>query len=492
MRLVVSYACKPPGERRRVAKIAPLDGSTGPGWIDGDWVDDNWIKDDAMNDAQQQRSLIVGLGKTGLSCARFLSACNVPVLVVDSREAPPELACLREELPEVEVQLGAFDNATFLACKEIVLSPGVSLQAPAIATAVAAGVPVIGDIDLFARHVNAPVLAITGSNGKSTVTALLYEILRDAGKQVAMGGNIGTPALELIGNDELDFYVLELSSFQLETTHELNAVASVILNLSPDHLDRYDSFEQYLDAKQRIFRGDGVVIWNRDDELLSKIELSGRSACSFGMDEPSDNDFGVRIKDSVSYLAKGDQLMMPVDQLALKGAHNIANALAAAALADSVGISEAAMVTALKQFSGLPHRMQWVAEKNGITWFNDSKGTNVGAAVAALQGLESKVVLIAGGVGKDADFSPLKPVLAEKARAVVLLGQDALLIEAAIDGAAPVIHVNSMEAAVAQAVQLAQPGDAVLLSPACASFDMFSGFEARGDVFVAAVREVLA
>lgn len=480
-----THACKQFGEMARTAKIERLPGEG--------VIEMKGIKDDAMNDAQRSRSLIVGLGKTGLSCARFLSARNVPLLVVDNRAAPPELARLRAELPEVEVQLGAFDEATFIASHEIVLSPGVSLRTPAIAAAVAAGVPVIGDIDLFARNINVPVLAITGSNGKSTVTALLNEILLVAGKRVAMGGNIGTPALALIDeSDEPDFYVLELSSFQLETTHALNAVAAAILNLSPDHLDRYDDVDHYLKAKQRIFRGDGTVIWNRDDEVLSQLDLSGRTGCSFGMDEPDDNDFGIRHDAGVSYLAKGSRLIMAVDQLALKGAHNIANALAAVALADSVGIAEAAIVTALKQFSGLPHRMQWVAEKHGVSWFNDSKGTNVGATVAALRGLDGKVVLIAGGVGKGADFSPLKSVLAEKARAVVLMGQDARLIEAAIGDVTTIIRVDSMAAAVAQAATLAQPGDTVLLSPACASFDMFSGFEARGDAFVAAVTEVLA
>jgi len=455
-----------------------------------------WVANSAMNDVAKQRSLIVGLGKTGLSCARFLSARNVPLLVVDSREAPPALAALHAELPEVEVQLGSFDERLFLNCREIMLSPGVSLQTPAIAAAIAAGIPVIGDIDLFARHINAPVLAITGSNGKSTVTELLHEILRCAGKQVAMGGNIGIPVLDLIPSsatsDEVDFYVLELSSFQLETTHELNAAASVVLNLSPDHLDRYDDLAHYLEAKQRVTRGDGVVIWNREDEALNKSDYHDRTSCSFGLDEPSENNFGVKLQDGVRYLAKGGQLLMPVDELALKGSHNIANALAAAALADSVGIDSVAIVDGLKRFAGLPHRMQWVAEKNSVSWFNDSKGTNVGATVAALQGVDSPVVLIAGGVGKDADFSALKPVLAEKARAVILIGQDAPLIEAAIDGVVPVMHVNSIDAAVVRATQLAQPGDVVLLSPACASFDMFSGFEARGEAFISAVKEVLA
>ena len=455
-----------------------------------------WVANSAMNDVAKQRSLIVGLGKTGLSCARFLSACNVPLLVVDSREAPPALTELQAELPEVEVQLGSFDEQLFLNCREIILSPGVSLQTPAIAAAIAAGIPVIGDIDLFARNISAPVLAITGSNGKSTVTELLHEILRGAGKQVAMGGNIGIPVLDLIptsaSSEEVGFYVLELSSFQLETTHELIAAASVVLNLSPDHLDRYDDLAHYLEAKQRVTRGDGVVIWNREDEALNKSDYRNRTNCSFGLDEPTGNNFGVKLQDGVRYLVKGEQLLMPADELALKGSHNIANALAAAALADSVGIDSAAIVAGLKRFAGLPHRMQWVAEKNSVTWFNDSKGTNVGATVAALQGVDSPVVLIAGGVGKGADFSALKPALATKARAVILIGQDAELIKAAIDGVVPVVHVDSIDAAVAHAAQLAQPGDVVLLSPACASFDMFSGFEARGDAFISAVKEVLA
>ena len=455
-----------------------------------------WRESSAMNEAQPQWSLIVGLGKTGLSCARFLSARNMPFMVVDSREAPPALASLRAELPDAEVKLGVFDESLFLNCSEIILSPGVSLQTPAVAAAIATGVPVRGDIDLFARHANAPVIAITGSNGKSTVTELLYEVLNCAGKKVAMGGNIGTPALELLSEQATveapDFYLLELSSFQLETTHALNAAASVILNLSPDHLDRYDDLAHYLKAKQRITRGDGAVVWNRDDAALNTRNFRGRTNSSFGMDAPAEHHFGVRLKEGVRYLAKGDRLMMPLEAVALKGAHNIANALAAIALAESVGIAECAIVKGLKRFSGLPHRMQQVAIKSGITWFNDSKGTNVGATVAALQGLAGRVVLIAGGVGKEADFSPLKPVLADKGRAVVLLGQDAALIEAAIGGVVPVEHASSMQAAVVRAAALARAGDVVLLSPACASFDMFSGFEARGDAFISAVKEVVA
>ena len=461
-----------------------------------DSADREWVVNSAMNDVVKQRSLIVGLGKTGLSCARFLSARNVPLLVVDSREAPPALSELQAELPEVEVRLGSFDEREFLNCNEIILSPGVSLRTPVIAAAIAAGIPVTGDIDLFARNINAPVLAITGSNGKSTVTELLHEILRSAGKQVAMGGNIGIPVLDLIPSsvpsDEVDFYVLELSSFQLETTHELNAAASVVLNLSPDHLDRYDDLNHYLAAKQRVTRGDGVVVWNREDEALSKFDYHNRTSYSFGMDEPSEDNFGVKLQNGVRYLVKGEQLLMPVDELALKGSHNVANALAAAALAVSVGIDNTAIVEGLKRFAGLPHRMQWVAEKNSVRWFNDSKGTNVGATVAALQGIDAPVVLIAGGIGKGADFSALKPVLVKKARAVILIGQDAPLIESAIDSVVPVVYANSIKAAVARAAQLALAGDVVLLSPACASFDMFSGFEARGNAFISAVKEVLA
>lgn len=457
---------------------------------------DKRVAKQAMNDVAQKRSLIVGLGKTGLACARFLSTHNQPLLVVDSRENPPELAALQAELPEVGVQLGKFDSAMFCNSGEIVLSPGVSLKTPAVMAAVAAGVPVIGDIDLFARNTTAPVIAITGSNGKSTVTALVNEMIRCADRSVATGGNIGTPVLELIpdlnGGDEPEFYVLELSSFQLETTHELNATASAVLNLSADHLDRYEGIDDYLQAKQRIFRGDGVVVWNREDPLLRDVVPSGRVAVSFGLDEPTGDNFGIRTDNGTRYLAKGERLLMPVGQVALKGSHNVANALAAAALADSVGAPHEAITTALHQFKGLPHRMQWVAENNGVSWFNDSKGTNVGATVAALNGIDNKVVLIAGGVGKGADFSPLKEALADTGRAVVLIGEDAAKIENAIDGIVPVSRVDSMKAAVRTAAALAQPGDVVLLSPACASFDMFSGFEARGDAFIAAVREVIA
>ena len=486
MRLEGEYSGEQLAETERVVKTVVLDSA-----IEVDWVNDN-----AMNDEQQQRSLIVGLGKTGLSCARFLSARNTPFLIVDNREVPPALEGLRAELPAAEVQLGAFDSELFINCREIILSPGVSLQTPEIAAAVAAGVPVVGDIDLFARNINAPVIAITGSNGKSTVTEMMCEVLRCAGKRVAMGGNIGIPVLELVpdedANEEIEFYVLELSSFQLETTHELNAAVSVVLNLSPDHLDRYDDLAHYLAAKQRISRGDGAVIWNRDDDMLNKTDFGTRANSSFGMSEPRGNSFGITLQDGVRYLAKGGQLLMPVDELLLKGSHNIANALAVAALADSVGVDHDAVIDGLKHFSGLPHRMQWIAEKNGINWLNDSKGTNVGATVAALRGLDSPVVLIAGGVGKEADFSSLKPALAGKARAVILIGQDAPLIEDAISGAVSVERAASMDAAVTRAAQLAEIGDVVLLSPACASFDMFAGFEARGDAFISAVKEVLA
>ncbi len=485
MRPVEKQYCEQAGAKGPVVKSV----------VTGTTTKDGWIKDNAMNDAQQQRRLIVGLGKTGLSCARFLQAQNIPFMVVDSREAPPELATFRAEFPETALQLGRFEKSLFLDCAEIILSPGVALQTPAVAAAVAAGLPVIGDIDLFARNSRAPVIAITGSNGKSSVTELLYTILCCAGKRVAMGGNIGTPALSLLprqGEEEPDFYLLELSSFQLETTHELNAAVSVILNLSPDHLDRYDDLAHYLSAKQRIMRGDGVVVWNRDDPLLNRVELNGRTHHSFGMGVPSENSYGVQLKEGFRYLAKGEQLIMPVESLAVKGTHNIANALAAIALAESVAVSLSAIVAGLKQFTGLPHRMQWVAEKEGISWFNDSKGTNVGATVAALAGLDRRVILIAGGVGKGADFSPLKKVVAEKARAVILLGQDAPSIAAALGGEVPVSYAESMALAVAEAAQIAEAGDIVLLSPACASFDMFSGFEARGKAFIAAVKEVLA
>jgi len=370
-------------------------------------------------------TLIVGLGKTGFSCARFLRSRGLTTMITDSRPNPPLLSRLREELPEVPVSLGSFSSAALNACDQLIVSPGVALQDPFIIAAQRQGIPVMGDVELFARCANAPVVGITGSNGKSTVTALVGAMAEQAGLDVRVGGNIGTPALDLLTAEAPDFYVLELSSYQLETTHSLNSAAVVILNITPDHLDRYSSLDAYRTAKARIYQDASIVIFNRDEHELKKMVPDGRKTTSFGIHTPPADGYGVVENKGRPFLAKGDCPLLPISELLMLGRHNILNALAALAIGDAIGLPVTDMVSVLQTFSGLPHRMQWVAEKKGIDWYNDSKATNVGATLAALNGLDRRVVLIAGGIGKGADFSPLKSALADQARAVVLLGRDA-------------------------------------------------------------------
>jgi len=456
-----------------------------------------------MRDIQ---NLIVGLGKTGLSCARYFAKSGESFVVIDSRNAPPGLAELHNEFPQATLSLGGFDAALLARAQRLLISPGVTLAEPAVAAAIRDGVEVVGDIELFARAARAPVVAVTGANGKSTVTTLVGEMIRDAGFEVRVGGNLGPPALDLLADtqsnqspsgvvnpaggikDEPDFYVLELSSFQLETTRSLNAAAAVVLNISPDHLDRYDDVSDYVAAKQRIYRGDGVMVINDDDAWVRGMIEPGRKLVRFSLAAPAPGDFGICERDGQLWLAKGAELLLSAAELRIKGLHNVANALAALALGDAVGVPMPSMLDALRRFAGLPHRTQWVASRDGVDWYDDSKGTNVGATLAALQGMPGKVVLIAGGLGKGQDFTPLKAAVAAKARAVVLLGQDAPRIARSLAGAVPVVHVKDMEEAVEQAARLAEAGDAVLLSPACASFDMFEDYEHRGEVFSAAVQ----
>ncbi len=446
--------------------------------------------------ADGSRALVVGLGKTGLSCACFLARSGYEVAVTDSREAPPGLEALREQLPDVAVFLGGFDEAVFRQADLLVVSPGLSLRELPLAGAVAQGRTVLGDIELFARHADAPVIAITGSNGKSTVTTLVGEMARHAGRETRVGGNLGTPALDLLGESAPDLYVLELSSFQLETTSSLQSVAAVILNISEDHMDRYDGLDDYAAAKARIYEGAAVRVANADDpRVMALATAAGGRVVRFGLGQPErDEDYGLCTdEDGIECLCRGSERLLPLDALRISGLHNAANALAALALGEAAGLPMPAMLAALREFPGLVHRSQWVAECGGVNWYNDSKATNVGATLAALRGMrEAKVVLIAGGQGKGQDFSPLRAAVAEKARTVVLLGQDAALIAQALGEVVPVAKVADMAAAVAAAAVAAQPGDAVLLSPACASFDQFRNYEHRGEVFMQAVREVCA
>ena len=432
--------------------------------------------------------LVAGLGRTGLSCVRFLRRLGLEVVAADSRESPPGLAGLRRELPQVPCRMGGLEASVLEGCGEVILSPGIPLDHPLARAARAQGMPVLGDVELFARCAEAPVVAITGSNGKSTVTALLGEMARAAGVDVAVGGNIGTPVLALPLMAPPALYVLELSSYQLETTTSLDAAAAVILNLSEDHLDRHGDLAAYGAAKARIHRGSGQVIWNRDEAALRPLLPADRLAASFGMGvPPAAGDYGLRRRGGRSWLARGGECLLPADELALAGGHNILNALAALALGEAAGLPRDAMVAALRAFTGLPHRMQPLGEWQGVRWYDDSKATNVGATLAALRGVPGPVVLIAGGEGKGADFSPLRPVLAEKGRAVVLLGRDAPRLASVLEGAVPLRRVADMDEAVAAAWQLARRGDQVLLSPACASLDMFEDYAARGRAFAAAL-----
>lgn len=433
--------------------------------------------------------IVVGLGKSGMSLVRFLARQGVPFAVADTRENPPELATLRLQFPQVEVRCGELDVEFLCRAQELYVSPGLALATPALQEAAKRGVKLSGDIELFARHAKAPIVAITGSNAKSTVTTLVGDMARAAGKRVAVGGNLGTPALDLLA-DDIELYVMELSSFQLETTERLNAEVATVLNVSEDHMDRYADMQAYHLAKHRIFRGARQVVVNRGDALSRPLVADQLPCWSFGLNKPDFKAFGLIEEDGEKYLAYQFEKLMPVRELKVRGAHNQANALAALALGHAAGLPFEPMLAALREFTGLAHRCQWVRELRGVAYYDDSKATNVGAALAAIEGLgadiDGKLVLIAGGDGKGADFSGLTDPVARYCRAVVLLGRDAELIAAALGDAVPLVRVKTLDEAVQRCAELAREGDAVLLSPACASLDMFKNFEERGRLFAQA------
>ncbi len=435
--------------------------------------------------------VVVGLGKTGLSCVRFLRALGYQVAVNDTRLTPPNLAELNAEFPEVEVSLGRLDEALLLRAQEIITSPGISINEPELLSArVNAGISVIGDIELFCRATTKPIVAITGSNAKSTVTTLVGLMAENAHIKVGVGGNLGTPVLELL-DPETELYILELSSFQLETTHSLKAAAAIVLNVSEDHMDRYASMQAYHQAKHRVYRNCQFYITNRQDPLTVPLLPEAIPHTSFGLDTPDLTTYGVIREAGQSYLAKGREKLLLASEMGIFGEHNIANALAALALGEAVHIPRAVMLQTLKEFKGLPHRCQLISKHQDVAWYNDSKGTNVGATLAAIDGLGAaitgKVILIAGGVGKGQDFKPLSPALAKYGKAVILIGEDASKIDAAITANVDKVYATTLVGAVQQAQTLASAGDAVLLSPACASFDMFKHYEDRGQQFVSAV-----
>jgi len=446
-----------------------------------------------QNEGLAAKTLIVGLGATGLSCARFLAGQGVQVAVADSRNEPPGLDALNAEYPDIAVFLGPFDDRLFNSAERLVVSPGVPVSTPQIDAARRRGVPIMGDIELFVLAAEAPVVAITGSNGKSTVTTLLGEMARANGVRVAVGGNLGTPALDLL-DDTVELYVLELSSFQLETTDSLQAAVATVLNVSPDHMDRYADIDAYAAAKGRVMQGAGVGVYNADDPVVAAMG-GADDAWYFTLGESQDDKmFGVCPIDGGRYLCRNEQPLLAIDELKIPGRHSLANALAALAMGTALGFDLAVMLEVLRGFRGLPHRTEFVAEIGGVRWYNDSKGTNVGASIAALQGLDrgddTRTVLIAGGDCKGADFSALTAVLDTCARAVVLIGRDAESVAAMVPSSMDKVIAADMDEAVARAVEMARPGDRVLLSPACASFDMFSGYAQRGVRFMQAVRRL--
>ena len=434
-------------------------------------------------------SVVVGLGKTGASCLRYLAKRGMPVRATDSRRIPPGLEELGALGRSLDLRLGGFDLSLLDGASQVLMSPGVPLEEPIARVARDRGIEVLGDVELFARNVQAPVIGITGTNGKSTVTSLVARMAAAAGRSVLAGGNLGTPALDLLEQPVPDLYVLELSSFQLETTWTLKLLAAVVLNVTADHMDRYATVSDYARAKARIFAHADTVVLNADDPLVAAMRGHEGRTVTFSV-EREDADFCLLRSGAAMLLARRGEGLLDVSRLKIAGRHNAANALAALALGDAAGLPMPAMLAALESFAGLPHRSEWIADVAGVRFVDDSKGTNVGATIAAVAGMPAPLVMIAGGLGKGQDFTPLAQAFRGKVRHVVLIGKDAPALAAALEGVCPMEIAASMQEAVFAAARAARADDTVLLSPACASFDMFRDYGHRGDVFAAAVREL--
>ena len=433
-------------------------------------------------------NIVIGLGKTGLSCVAYFCKRNEPVMVVDTRDNPPNADVLTKEYPQVKLIAGELPVDVLCQAEQLIVSPGLSLKTPAIAQAIAQGVPCIGDVELFVRDAKAPIIAITGSNGKTTVTTLVGQLLQDAGFSVEVCGNIGTPVLDTLNHATPDFYVIELSSFQLETTHSLKAKIALVLNVSSDHMDRYDTVEDYAAAKRRIYNHCEIAICNADEPICWQ-GIEAKSRVMF-----MKTDFYLHDVNGEMFIYYQGKPWFSVTELPLRGLHNYQNALAVLAIGHSLGLSREQMLVTLKQFHGLPHRCQKVARIDDVDWYNDSKATNIGAVVAALNSLGplyKKCVVIAGGDAKGADLNELKPVMCQYVSQLVLLGKDAERFEQVFRGIIPCTRVADLQQAVAAAHQLAHAGDAVMLCPACASLDMFKNYEERGDIFVKEVKGLM-
>lgn len=433
-------------------------------------------------------NLVFGLGITGMSVARYLKRNDIDALFVDSRSEPPGLDELHELLPDADVILGENATVQLSNINRIIASPGVADSEPMLTVARKAGIDVVSDIELFAQDAEAPIVAVTGSNGKSTVTTLLALMCDAAGMTALAGANLGEPALDLLLQDKPDLYVLELSSFQLQRTETLPAKVAVLLNVSADHLDWHESEKNYRNAKYRIFRNAAAAVISRNDPDIAKHVSKSTRIVSFGLDVPEDEHYGLREEEGGEFLARGEQLLLATSELALVGRHNQLNALAALAAGELMGLELPAMLQVLAEFPGLPHRMQLVARKRGVDFINDSKATNVGAAVAAVESIDGIIVLIAGGESKGGDFDDLSNAVSDRLRAAVLIGSDAERIADALADKALVVIANDIDDAVVQAAGYAESGDTVLLAPACASSDQFPNYMARGDAFAAAVQ----
>lgn len=432
-----------------------------------------------------RKDLVVGLGVTGLSIARYLQRSGLDAIFMDSRKEPPGIDELGDIWPDAEVSLGKMKLPKNVG--RLIVSPGVTDNDPLLKAARKSKLEIVSDIELFARDAQAPFVAVTGSNGKSTVTTLLYHMCRAAGREVLAGGNLGEPALDLLDQDKPDLYVLELSSFQLQRTDSLPAEVAVLLNVSPDHLDWHVDEEEYRQSKYRVYSQARSAVVNRADARAGEVVQDMDSVISFGLDEPADGQFGIKREDGIDYLARGDTMLIATSDMAMYGVHNQANALAALATGELLQLEMSAMLQVLNEFPGLPHRMQFVARKGSVNFINDSKATNVAAAVASVQSIDGMLVLLAGGEGKGGAFGELAAALENKLRAAVLFGQDAGAISDALDTVMPVYFAQDMRDAVSQAAAYAESDDTVLLAPACASFDQFENYKARGDAFRDAV-----
>lgn len=439
-------------------------------------------------------TIVLGLGRTGLAVVRFLLGKGLEVIAADTREKPPNLKIFKEKFPQVPLHLGELPQAQMLQADAICVPPGLSLDSPIFAKLKAAGVPICGDIELFARYKSLPALGITGANGKSTVTSLVGAMAKRAELDYLVGGNIGVPALDLLAlESSANGYVLELSSFQLETTDSLELEVAAILNITRDHLDRHGTFESYVAAKQKIYKHAKVAVYNRQDSNTFPQTKVARHV-TFGLDAPEEGHFGLREKEGQTWLSFGEQTLLPTAKIRLFGEHNVLNCLSALCIGYANGFPMAAMLEELQQFEDLKHRCQIVREFNQVVWINDTKGTNVGAAQAALASVakttKGKIILLAGGKAKDKDFSELLPLIKAHVRQVLLFGADAQTLYDAFHDSAPCLDCKDLKSAILQAAKVCQPGDTVLLSPACTSLDTFANFEERGEVFIQAVNNL--